>query len=113
MMQIVRADSLQEAIDFTNANRWGNGTAIFTKNGHAARKFQTEIHAGQVGINLPIPVPLPMFSFTGNKDSMWGTSNFYGKAAVQFNTQWKTVTARWKEESADAQRLQTAFPSMK
>lgn len=81
-MLIVRADSLQGAIDFINENRWGNGTAIFTKNGHTARKFQTEIQAGQIGINLPIPVPLPMFSFTGNKDSMWGTSNFYGKGAV-------------------------------
>ena len=113
VMQIVRCETLQEAIDFINENRWGNGTAIFTKNGHVARKFQTDIEAGQVGINLPIPVPLPMFSFTGNKASMWGVSNFYGKGAVQFNTQWKTITARWKEESAEAQRLQTHFPTMK
>lgn len=112
-MQIVRCETLQDAIDFINSNKWGNGTAIFTKNGHTARKFQTEIEAGQVGINLPIPVPLPMFSFTGNKASMWGVSNFYGKGAVQFNTQWKTITARWKEESAEAQRLQTHFPTMK
>lgn len=82
VMNIVRMDTLQNAIDFINSNRWGNGTAIFTRNGHTARKFQTEIQAGQVGINLPIPVPLPMFSFTGNKDSMWGTANFYGKGAV-------------------------------
>lgn len=113
VMNIVRVDTAQEAIDFINANPWGNGVSIFTKNGHTARKFQHEIEAGQVGINLPIPVPLPMFSFTGNKDSMWGTSNFYGKGAVQFNTQWKTITARWKEESAEAQRLQTHFPTMK
>jgi len=64
------------------------------------RKFQTEIEAGQIGINLPIPVPLPMFSFTGNKASMWGTANFYGKSAVNFYTSWKTITARWKEEGA-------------
>lgn len=102
VMIIVRAETLQEAIDLINNNHWGNGTAIFTKNGHIARKFQHEIHPGQIGINLPIPVPLPMFSFTGNKQSMWGTSNFYGKGAVQFNTQWKTITARWKEESAEA-----------
>jgi malonate-semialdehyde dehydrogenase (acetylating)/methylmalonate-semialdehyde dehydrogenase len=113
VMLIVRAETMQEGIDFMNNNRWGNGTAIFTKNGHSARKFQTEIEAGQIGINLPIPVPLPMFSFTGSKASMWGTSNFYGKGAVQFNTQWKTITARWKEESAEAQKLQTAFPSSK
>ena len=113
VMLIMRANSIQEGIEMMNANRWGNGTAVFTSNGHTARKFQNEIEAGQVGINLPIPVPLPMFSFTGNKDSMWGTSNFYGKAAVQFNTQWKTVTARWKEESAEAQKLRTHFPTMK
>jgi malonate-semialdehyde dehydrogenase (acetylating)/methylmalonate-semialdehyde dehydrogenase len=88
VMIIVRAETLQGAIDLINENSWGNGVAIFTKNGHAARKFQTEIEAGQIGINLPIPVPLPMFSFTGNKASMWGTSNFYGKGAVTFNTQW-------------------------
>ena len=58
------------------------GTAIFTSNGNVARKFQSEIEATQIGINLPIPVPLPMFSFTGGKQSMWGTSNFYGKGAV-------------------------------
>ena len=105
VMLIARSDNLQSAIDLVNSNRWGNGAAIFTKSGHSARQFQTKIHAGQVGINLPIPVPLPMFSFTGNKDSMWGGSNFYGKGAVQFNTQWKTITARWKEESEEAQRL--------
>lgn len=113
VMCIVRKDTLQEAIDFVNDNPWGNGASIFTKNGHSARKFQNEIHAGQVGINLPIPVPLPMFSFTGNKASMWGTSNFYGKGAIQFNTQWKTITARWKEESEEAQKLNTNFPTMK
>lgn len=113
VMQIVRLDNLNDAIAFVNANKWGNGSSIFTKNGHSARKFQTEIECGQVGINLPIPVPLPMFSFTGNKASMWGTSNFYGKGAVQFNTQWKTITARWKEESEEAQKLATNFPTMK
>lgn len=113
VMNIIRVDTLKEAIDFINANPWGNGTSIFTKNGHSARKYQTEIEAGQVGINLPIPVPLPMFSFTGNKASMWGTANFYGKGAVTFNTQWKTITARWKEESAAAQALTTKFPTLK
>lgn len=113
VMVIVRADTLQEAIDLINNHKYGNGVAIFTKNGHTARKFQHEIEAGQVGINLPIPVPLPMFSFTGNKSSFLGTSNFYGKGAVQFFTQWKTVTARWKEESEEAQKMQTHFPTMK
>ena len=81
-MVIVRAGTLDEAIKLINDHHFGNGVAIFTKSGGHARKFQHNIDAGQVGINLPIPVPLPMFSFTGNKASMWGTSNFYGKGAL-------------------------------
>lgn len=113
VMLIVRVDTLQEAIDTVNANKWGNGVAIFTRSGGHARKFQHEIEAGQIGINLPIPVPLPMFSFTGNKSSMWGTSNFYGKGAVSFFTQWKTITSRWKEDTEAAQQMKTHFPTMK
>lgn len=113
VMVIVRVDTMQEAIDLINSNKYGNGTAIFTRSGNHARAFQHQIEAGQIGINLPIPVPLPMFSFTGNKQSMWGTSNFYGKGAVQFFTQWKTITARWKEEKDEAVKLQTHFPTMK
>jgi len=110
VMVICRVNTLDEAIKLINKNQYGNGVAIFTKSGGNARKFQHEIEAGQVGINLPIPVPLPMFSFTGNKASMWGTANFYGKGAIQFYTQWKTITSRWKEEQDDAQKLTTAFP---
>ena len=112
-MLIVRRNTLQEAIDFVNSSRYGNGLGIFTKSGGNARKFQHEVQAGQIGINLPLPVPLPMFSFTGNKESMWGTANFYGKGAVAFNTQWKTITARWKEEQDEAQKLQTSMPVLK
>ena len=113
VMVIVRCKTMQEAIDLINSNKYGNGVSIFTRSGNHARKFQHEIACGQVGINLPIPVPLPMFSFTGNKASMWGTSNFYGKGAVSFHTQWKTITSRWKEESDAASKLQTHFPTMK
>lgn len=113
VMSLVRVNTTQEAIDLINSNKYGNGVAIFTRSGNTARKFQHEIEAGQIGINLPIPVPLPMFSFTGNKDSFYGVSNFYGKGAVQFYTQWKTITARWKEDSEEAQKLQTHFPTMK
>lgn len=108
----IHVNTLQEAIDLVNKNEWGNGSAIFTKSGSAARKFQNEIEAGQVGINLPIPVPLPMFSFTGNKRSFHGDLNFYGKSGVKFFTQWKTVTARWKEED-EFQALSTSFPTFK
>ena len=105
VMVICRAETLDEAVKLVNSNKYGNGVAIFTRSGGNARKFQHTIEAGQVGINLPVPVPLPMFSFTGNKGSMWGTSNFYGKGAIQFFTQWKTITARWKEETEAAQKL--------
>lgn len=89
------ADSLDEAITLVNSNPYGNGAAIFTSSGVHARKFETEIESGQVGINVPIPVPLPMFSFTGNKKSFAGNLNFYGKAGVQFYTQQKTITSNW------------------
>ena len=113
VMLITHVDTFQEAIDFANSNKYGNGTAIFTRSGSAARKFQREIDAGQVGINLPIPVPLPMFSFTGNKASFWGQNNFYGKAGAQFYTQWKTITSRWTAEPEDKYKVSTAMPTMK
>jgi len=110
---IVRVNTLNDAIELINNNRWGNGCAIFTRSGSNARKFQHEIEAGQVGINVPIPVPLPMFSFTGNKDSIRGDLNFYGKAGVHFYTQLKTITARWRDETEEQRKLSTAMPIMK
>uniref|UniRef100_A0A0C9S761 methylmalonate-semialdehyde dehydrogenase (CoA acylating) n=1 Tax=Wollemia nobilis TaxID=56998 RepID=A0A0C9S761_9CONI len=105
----MEAGSLEEAIDIVNKNPYGNGAAIFTTSGVAARKFQHEIDAGQVGINIPIPVPLPFFSFTGSKASFAGDLNFYGKAGVQFYTQIKTVTAQWKD--LPGQGVSMAFPT--
>jgi malonate-semialdehyde dehydrogenase (acetylating)/methylmalonate-semialdehyde dehydrogenase len=89
------ADSLEEAIELINSLEVGNGTSIFTSSGGAARKFQHEILVGQVGINIPIPVPLPMFSFTGWRGSFRGDLHAYGKQAVRFYTETKTVTAKW------------------
>ncbi|AMO56602.1 methylmalonate-semialdehyde dehydrogenase [Endozoicomonas montiporae] len=89
-------DSLEQAIELVNANPYGNGTSIFTRSGGAARKYQHEVQVGQVGINVPIPVPLPFFSFTGWKGSFMGDLHAYGKQAVRFYTDTKTVTARWK-----------------
>ncbi|MFZ3075902.1 MAG: CoA-acylating methylmalonate-semialdehyde dehydrogenase [Psychrobacter glacincola] len=97
---IMRANSLDEAIELLNANPHGNGTAIFTQSGAAAHKFQQDIQVGQIGINLPIPVPLPMFSFSGSRASKLGDLGLYGKQAVQFYTQTKTVTARWFDDEA-------------
>jgi malonate-semialdehyde dehydrogenase (acetylating)/methylmalonate-semialdehyde dehydrogenase len=110
---VVRVNTYDEAIQFINNNRWGNGCALFTKSGSNARKFQHEIQAGQLGINIPIPVPLPMFSFTGNKDSFRGDLNFYGKAGVHFYTQQKTITARWREDNEERSKVSTAMPIMK
>ncbi|CAA6653422.1 unnamed protein product [Spirodela intermedia] len=93
----MQAESLEEAIEIVNKNKYGNGASIFTTSGVHARRFQNEIEAGQVGINVPIPVPLPFFSFTGSKASFAGDLNFYGKAGVQFYTQIKTVTQQWKD----------------
>lgn len=97
---LVAADSLDSAIDFINTNPNGNGTAIFTQSGAAARKFQDDIDVGQVGINVPIPVPVPLFSFTGSRASKLGDLGPYGKQVVMFYTQTKTVTARWFDDDS-------------
>ncbi|KAG5647595.1 hypothetical protein DXG03_008948 [Asterophora parasitica] len=76
---VIKADTLDDAIEIINANRYGNGTAIFTQSGATARKFETNVNIGQIGINVPIPVPLPMFSWSGNKGSVLGDIGFYGK----------------------------------
>jgi malonate-semialdehyde dehydrogenase (acetylating)/methylmalonate-semialdehyde dehydrogenase len=107
---VIRAKTFEEALKIINANKYGNGTSIFTKSGAVARTFQHEVEAGQVGINVPIPVPLPMFSFTGNKSSFLGDLNFYGKGAVQFYTQAKTVTSKWKTSTDE---FSTAMPLVK
>ncbi|HEY6611988.1 MAG TPA: CoA-acylating methylmalonate-semialdehyde dehydrogenase [Pseudomonas sp.] len=95
---VLQAATMDEAIALINANPNGNGTAIFTRSGAAARHFQEEIDVGQVGINVPIPVPVPTFSFTGSRGSKLGDLGPYGKQVVQFYTQTKTVTQRWFDE---------------
>ena len=107
----VQVDTLEDAIQLINNNRYGNGTAIFTKSGVTARKFQHEINVGQVGINIPIPVPLPFFSFTGWNDSFQGSNNFYGKSGASFYMQTKTVTASWKKHEDDSSKPSYSFPS--
>ena len=96
---VMHAATLDDAIELINANPNGNGTAIFTRSGAAARHFQEEIDVGQVGINVPIPVPVPTFSFTGSRASKLGDLGPYGKQVVQFYTQTKTVTERWFDEN--------------
>ena len=100
VMVIVAVNTLNDAIDLINANPFGNGTGIFTQSGAVARKFQSEIDVGQVGINVPIPVPVPFFSFTGSRGSKLGDLGPYGKQVVQFYTQTKTVITRWFDDSS-------------
>jgi malonate-semialdehyde dehydrogenase (acetylating)/methylmalonate-semialdehyde dehydrogenase len=109
VMVIVGVNTLDEAIRLVNDNPFGNGTGIFTQSGAAARKFQNEIDAGQVGINVPIPVPVPFFSFTGSRGSKLGDLGPYGKQSVQFYTQTKTVTSRWFEDGAVSTGVNTTI----
>jgi len=106
---IVRVKTLDEAIEILNTNPYGNGCAIFTSSGAAARKFQTDADVGQIGINLPIPVPPPHFSFTGSRASFLGATNFYGKQGVKFYTQTKTVMSNWWEDDYST-GVRTAMP---
>jgi len=92
---VVRAASLDEAIALINRNPYGNGTAIFTRSGAAARRFENEIEVGMVGINVPIPVPMAFFSFGGWKASLFGDLHMHGMEGVWFYTRTKTVTSRW------------------
>uniref|UniRef100_A0A0N4U2L2 Probable methylmalonate-semialdehyde/malonate-semialdehyde dehydrogenase [acylating], mitochondrial n=1 Tax=Dracunculus medinensis TaxID=318479 RepID=A0A0N4U2L2_DRAME len=98
---VMTTNTLDEAIDIINNNRYGNGTILFTTNGAVARKFIHRVKVGQIGINIPVPLPLPMFSFTGNRDSFLGDVNFYGKAGMNFYTELKTVTQLWREVDAE------------
>ncbi|RQR25783.1 CoA-acylating methylmalonate-semialdehyde dehydrogenase [Burkholderia sp. Bp9142] len=106
---VMEADSLDSAIDLVNRNPMGNGVSIFTQSGAAARKFQSEIDVGQVGINLPIPVPVPIFSFTGSRGSKLGDLGAYGKQVIQFYTQTKTVTARWFDDATVSEGVNTTI----
>jgi malonate-semialdehyde dehydrogenase (acetylating)/methylmalonate-semialdehyde dehydrogenase len=97
VLGIVRAEHFEEAIELINDNRWGNGTAVFTNDGGAARKFQSEIQVGMVGINVPIPVPLSFYSFGGWKESIFGSHAIYGPDGVHFYTRQKVIISRWPD----------------
>ena len=97
VLSVLRVDSLGEAIDLVNANPYGNGTAIFTRDGHAARRFRRDVQVGMVGINVAIPVPMAYYSFGGWKESLFGDAHIHGMEGVRFNTRLKSVTTRWPE----------------
>lgn len=98
VLSCMGVDSLEDALEVVNNNPYGNGTSIFTNSGSAARKYQRNVEVGQVGINVPIPVPLPFFSFTGWKNSFYGDLHAYGKQAIRFYSETKTITSRWLED---------------
>ncbi len=112
VMCVVCVDTLDDAIEFINANPNGNGTSIFTSSGWAARRYENDIDVGQVGINVPIPVPVAFFSFTGSRASKLGDLGPNGKQAIQFWTQTKTVTSRWFEPDSESLGVNTTI-SMK
>jgi malonate-semialdehyde dehydrogenase (acetylating)/methylmalonate-semialdehyde dehydrogenase len=106
---VMTVPTLDDAIALVNSNPMGNGVGLFTQSGAAARKFQSEIDVGQVGINIPIPVPVPFFSFTGSRGSKLGDLGPYGKQVVQFYTQTKTVTARWFDDATVSDGVNTTI----
>jgi malonate-semialdehyde dehydrogenase (acetylating) / methylmalonate-semialdehyde dehydrogenase len=108
---VVRVDSLDEAIALINANPYGNGTAIFTNDGGAARHFQQVVEVGMVGINVSIPVPVAIYPFGGWKHSLFGDTHAYGTDGVHFFTRTKAVTARWIDP--EARGVDLGFPGTK
>src|SRR6266498_116480 len=98
VLDIIRCDTADEAIAVINANPYGNGTAIFTGSGEAARKFQRGVKVGMIGVNVPIPVPMSYYSFGGWKDSLIGDSPIHGPDGVRFYTRQKVVTSRWPHQ---------------
>jgi len=95
VLSVVHTDTVDEAIRLINANPYGNGTAIFTSSGEAARRFQRGVNVGMIGINVPIPVPMAYYSFGGWKDSLFGQHHIHGPEGVAFYTRAKVVTSRW------------------
>jgi malonate-semialdehyde dehydrogenase (acetylating)/methylmalonate-semialdehyde dehydrogenase len=99
VLSVVRTDTVDAAIDLINSNPYGNGTAIFTSSGEAARRFQRGVRVGMIGINVPIPVPMAYYSFGGWKDSLFGDKHVHGPEGVSFYTRAKVVTSRWPHVS--------------
>ncbi|KNB49445.1 CoA-acylating methylmalonate-semialdehyde dehydrogenase [Streptomyces caatingaensis] len=106
---VLRAETYEEGVALINASPWGNGAAVFTRDGGAARRFQLEVQAGMVGVNVPIPVPVAHHSFGGWKDSLFGDHHVYGNDGVRFYTRGKVVTTRWPDPADGGVDL--GFPS--
>jgi malonate-semialdehyde dehydrogenase (acetylating)/methylmalonate-semialdehyde dehydrogenase len=109
VLSVVRVPSFEEAIRLVNGNPYGNGCAIFTSDGGAARRFQNEVEVGMIGVNVPIPVPMAYYSFGGWRDSLFGDSHAHGVEGVHFFTRSKVVTSRWLKPSQGGINL--GFPT--
>jgi malonate-semialdehyde dehydrogenase (acetylating)/methylmalonate-semialdehyde dehydrogenase len=107
VLSVVRVNTLDDAIALVNANTYGNGTAIFTNDGGAARTFQNQVSVGMVGVNVSVPVPLAFFPFSGWKGSFFGDLHVHGRDGVNFYTETKVVTARWFGDGSAAARNMT------
>ena len=108
VLSVVRVTSYDEGLELINSNQYANGTAIFTRDGGAARKFQFDVEVGMVGINVPIPVPVAYYSFGGWKDSLFGDTHMYGPEGINFYTRGKVVTQRWPDPATSSVDL--GFP---
>jgi malonate-semialdehyde dehydrogenase (acetylating)/methylmalonate-semialdehyde dehydrogenase len=108
VLSVVRVKTYDEALKMINEHPYGNGTAIFTRDGGAARQFQFDVDAGMVGINVPIPVPVAYYSFGGWKSSLFGDLHMYGPEGIQFYTRAKVVTSRWPDPSTS--KVDLGFP---
>ena len=112
VLSVLRADSFDDAIRLINASPYGNGTAVFTRSGAAARRFENEIEVGMVGINVPIPVPMAFFSFGGWKQSLFGDLHMHGMEGVWFYTRRKVVTERWPDDAEAPKGPSLVMPTL-
>ena len=111
VLTVMRVETWDEALRVINENRYANGTAIFTRDGGAARQFQFDVEVGMVGINVPVPVPVAYYSFGGWKASLFGDLHMYGPEGVQFYTRGKVVTSRWPDPGTSSVNL--GFPQVR
>lgn len=111
VLTVVRADTYEEALELVNDNEFGNGTAIFTRDGGAARRFQYDVNCGMVGVNVPVPVPVAYYSFGGWKSSLFGDLHMYGPEGIQFYTRSKVVTSRWPDPATS--EVDLGFPKVR
>ena len=108
VLSVVRVDSYEEGVKLINDNPYGNGVAIFTRDGGVARQFQFDVNVGMVGVNVPIPVPVAYYSFGGWKNSLFGDRHIYGPEGIDFYTRTKAVTSRWPDPATS--KVDLGFP---